>query len=73
MASPLGLLAIGSIFVGFLTKEMFVGLGGSILVDSIYIDKSHVTFFDSEFLPIEAKLVPVIFSLIGAFLSVLFY
>ena len=65
MGFPLGILAFGSIFIGYLTKDMFVGLGTNFWNNSIYIDPTHNQFIDAEFLPNYIKILPVIFSFLG--------
>ncbi|RQM24846.1 hypothetical protein B5M09_006069 [Aphanomyces astaci] len=57
MAIPLAILALGSIFIGYLTKDMFIGL----------------EMIDAEFLPTIFKLLPVIFSIFGLILAFVLY
>lgn len=66
MAVPLIILAIGSIFVGYYTRDMFIGLGTTIWGNSIFILPENLNMIDSEFIPVYIKLVPVVFSLAGA-------
>ena len=65
MGIPLGLLAFGSIFIGYLTKDMFVGLGSNFWNNSIYINPINNQMIDAEFLPTFFKLLPVILSFSG--------
>jgi NADH-ubiquinone oxidoreductase chain 5 len=37
MAFPLAILAIGSIFIGFISRDMFIGLGTDFWLNSIYV------------------------------------
>ena len=67
MGIPLGILAFGSIFIGYLTKDMFVGLGSNFWNNSIYINPIHNQMIDAEFLPTFFKLLPVILSFCGLF------
>ena len=67
MGLPLGLLAFGSIFIGYLSKDMFVGLGSDFWNNSIYIHPSHNQMIDAEFLPTFFKLFPVMLSFCGLF------
>nr|YP_010394305.1 NADH dehydrogenase subunit 5 [Phytophthora fragariae]DAZ88313.1 TPA_asm: NADH dehydrogenase subunit 5 [Phytophthora fragariae] len=67
MGIPLGLLAFGSIFIGYLLKDMFVGLGSNFWNNSIYINPLNNQMIDAEFLPIFFKLLPVILSFCGLF------
>jgi NADH-ubiquinone oxidoreductase chain 5 len=65
MGLPLGILAFGSIFIGFLTKDMFIGLGTDFWNNSIYINPTNNQIIDSEFLNPLIKLLPVFFSILG--------
>ena len=70
MTLPLLLLSLGSIFSGFLAKDVFIGLGSSFFSDSIYILPQNLILIDSEFLPFYIKLLPTAMSLAGVVLSV---
>ena len=67
MGIPLGLLAFGSIFIGYISKDMFVGLGSNFWNNSIYINPFHNQMIDAEFLPTFFKILPVILSFLGLF------
>nr|NP_037615.1 NADH dehydrogenase subunit 5 [Phytophthora infestans]P50366.1 RecName: Full=NADH-ubiquinone oxidoreductase chain 5; AltName: Full=NADH dehydrogenase subunit 5 [Phytophthora infestans]AHW51444.1 NADH dehydrogenase subunit 5 [Phytophthora andina]AAA99061.1 NADH dehydrogenase subunit 5 [Phytophthora infestans]AAW62559.1 NADH dehydrogenase subunit 5 [Phytophthora infestans]AAW67045.1 NADH dehydrogenase subunit 5 [Phytophthora infestans]AAW67091.1 NADH dehydrogenase subunit 5 [Phytophthora infe len=67
MGIPLGLLAFGSIFIGYISKDMFVGLGSDFWNNSIYINPFNNQMIDAEFLPTFFKLLPVILSFCGLF------
>ena len=71
MSIPLVILAIFSIFFGYLTKDMFIGLGSSFFSDnSLFIHPSHEIMLDTEFaVPTIFKLLPLIFTIS---LSILF-
>src|SRR5699024_2511961 len=73
MSIPLIILAIFSIFFGYLTKDIFIGLGTDFFVDnSLFIHPSHEISLDTEFaLPTFIKLLPFIFTLSLSILSVL--
>jgi proton-translocating NADH-quinone oxidoreductase chain L len=73
MALPLGILALGSIFIGYLTKDMFIGLGTHFWNNAIYIHSKNIQMIDAEFLPTIFKLLPVIFSMFGLFLAIGLY
>lgn len=64
------ILSMGSLFSGFLSKDLFIGVGSIFLGNSIFIMPSHFYLFEAEFLPISIKLTPVLFSLSGAFLAI---
>jgi proton-translocating NADH-quinone oxidoreductase chain L len=59
------LLSFFSIFSGYLTKEIFIGLGSDFFWDSILILPKHTYLIDIEFLPYTYKNIPTLFSLFG--------
>lgn len=73
MGISLGLLAFGSIFLGYITKDMFVGLGSNFWNNSIYINPFNNQMIDAEFLPTFFKILPVIFSFSGLFIAFYLY
>lgn len=73
MLLPLLLLFLGSIFVGFLFKDLFLGLGVDTWNTSLFQLVNHVSFFESEFLSYHIKLIPLIFSMTGVFLAMQVY
>jgi len=60
LSTPLIILAIFSIFFGYITKDMYIGLGSSFFCDnSIFIHPSHEIMIDVEFgVPAFLKLLP---------------
>ncbi len=70
---PLIILAICSIFIGFMAKDLFIGLGVDTWNNSLFQLPTHISFFEAEFLPFYIKLVPFFFSLFGILLAILFY
>jgi len=75
MSLPLIILAIFSIFFGYITKDIFIGLGSSFFMDnSLFIHPLHEIMLDTEFgVKSLFKLLPLIFtislSIISIFLS----
>jgi len=70
MVFPLLVLGLGSMFYGFMTRDLVIGLG------SLYFNSVHTNFYnfnliDSEFLSSVIKNIPLLFTIIGAFLSLL--
>ena len=65
MSSPLMILAVFSIFFGFITKDMFIGLGSAFFSDNaLFIHPSHEIMLDTEFgVPTLFKLLPLIFTI----------
>jgi len=66
-------LMLGSIFWGYLTKDMFIGLGSDFWQTSIFILPQNQVFIDAEFLPLTVKIIPLVFSLSGMVLSFAVY
>ena len=64
LSLPLVILAIFSIYFGFLTSDIFTGLGSGFFMDnSIFIHPIHEILIDTEFaVPYLFKLLPLIFT-----------
>jgi NADH-ubiquinone oxidoreductase chain 5 len=73
MAIPLFILCIGSLFVGYLTKDLFIGLGTPFWNNAIFIAPENLVMIDAEFIPTYIKWLPVIVSLFGAMSSMLMF
>lgn len=73
MALPLLFLCLCSIFVGFFTKDLFIGLGTPFWNNSIFILPSHLNIVDSEFIPFHVKCLPLCATFLGSFSSILIY
>jgi len=78
----LGILAIPSIFMGFYSKDLLVGLGTDFFKTAIYVPLNKVNLFDAEFVVLFYKSLPVNLSLLGTisaffctliFISICFY
>ena len=65
MVVPLTILSFGSIFVGFLTREFFVGFGTDSWGNSIFILPVKTFFIEAEFLPTYLKWLPFVLSGLG--------
>ena len=61
----LGILAIPSIFIGFFTKDMVVGLGTDFWANAIFVHPKNMNLFDAEFIDHFYKILPVKLSLLG--------
>ena len=62
MSIPLIILAVFSIFFGYITKEIFIGLGSGFFADNgLFIHPSHEIILETEFaVPTLFKLLPLI-------------
>src|ERR1700710_666303 len=74
MSMPLIILAIFSIFFGYVTKDIFIGLGSGFFADnSLFIHPTHEIMLDTEFaVPTLFKLLPLVFTILLSFLSIIF-
>jgi len=65
MSLPLIILAIFSIFFGYITKDIFIGLGSGFFIDnSLFIHPMHEIMLDTEFaVPVLFKLLPLVFTI----------
>ena len=73
MFIALFILAIPSIFIGFYTKDMIVGVGSDFFGAAIYNNPKTLHVFDAEFVEFFYKILPVTLSLFGASLSFFLY
>lgn len=75
LSLPLIILAIFSIFFGYIARDIYIGLGSSFFADnSIFIHPSHEIMIDTEFaVPRVFKLLPffctIFFSILAVILS----
>jgi len=74
MSLPLIILALFSIFFGFLAKDIFIGLGTGFFVDNgLYINPQHEITIETEFaVSTLFKLLPLICTIFFTFLSILY-
>jgi NADH-ubiquinone oxidoreductase chain 5 len=72
MSLPLMILAVFSIFFGFITKDIFIGLGSGFFSDNaLFIHPSHEIMLDTEFgVPTLFKLLPLIFTILLSVISI---
>jgi NADH-ubiquinone oxidoreductase chain 5 len=71
---PLFILALFSIFFGFVFSDLFVGVGSDFFGNSLFIHPNNISLIEAEFsLPLLIKLLPAILSLLGASLAILLY
>ena len=72
MSLPLMILAVFSIFFGFITKDMFIGLGSGFFSDNaLFIHPSHEIMLDTEFgVPTLFKLLPLVFTILLSIISI---
>lgn len=75
MTLPLIILAFFSIFFGYITKDIFIGLGSGFFTDNgLFIHPLHEIMLDTEFaVPTSFKLMPLIFTVLLTVLSVIMF
>src|ERR1700709_1219119 len=74
MTLPLIILAVFSIFFGFLIKDLFIGLGTGLFSDNgLFIHPTHEIVLDTEFaVPVLFKLLPLFFTISLSLISIIF-
>ena len=83
MSLPLIILALGSIYIGFLSKEMFLGLGTDFWNNSVFVKPSceaNISSFasngtnllEAEYLTLSEKQIPLLLTVLGGLLAFLF-
>jgi NADH-ubiquinone oxidoreductase chain 5 len=51
MSLPLFILSFGALFVGWLFRDAFIGLGSSFWGNALFVYPDHCLMIDSEFIP----------------------
>ena len=72
MAMPLLLLAFGSIFLGYIGKDMMIGLGTDFWGNSLFVLPRNLALLESEYIPQTQKLLPLAATFLGGLLAYLF-
>ncbi|KAH0825630.1 various chains-domain-containing protein, partial [Lanmaoa asiatica] len=71
---PLFILALFSIFFGFVFSDLFVGVGSDFFANSIFINPNNISIIEAEFsLPLIIKLLPTLLSILGATSAIFLY
>ena len=73
MSLPLIILAIFSIFFGYISKDIFIGLGSGFFADnSIFIHPIREIMLNTEFaVPILFKLLPLLFTILFSVIAII--
>jgi NADH-ubiquinone oxidoreductase chain 5 len=73
MSLPLIMLAVFSVFFGYLTKDIFIGLGSGFFNDnSLFIHPNNEILLDTEFaVPTMLKLLPFFFTILLSLIAIL--
>ena len=70
---PLLILGFLSLTAGFLTKEIFIGIGTNYWNNAIFILPEHVLIIESEFISTYIKWLPFYISMISSFFALYIY
>ena len=71
---PLLVLALFSIFFGYIFSDLFVGVGSDFFANSLFIHPNNISIIEAEFsLNPFIKLLPAILSLTGAMLAIFMF
>jgi len=68
MIVPLLVLGCGSIFYGFFSKDLIIGVG-SLFFNNVFSKNSNFCLIDSEFLDVFIKNIPLFFTVFGCLFS----
>lgn len=66
-------LSIFSIYIGYICSDLYSGFGSPFFMTSIFVLPEHFNVIEIEFLPVSIKLLPLLVTLIGSFLTILFF
>nr|YP_009310490.1 NADH dehydrogenase subunit 5 [Pyramimonas parkeae]AOT98925.1 NADH dehydrogenase subunit 5 [Pyramimonas parkeae] len=66
LGAPLIPLALGSLFLGFLGKDMMIGAGSTFWGNALFILPQNSLSIESEWIPQNVKLLPLILTIGGA-------
>jgi len=69
MVGAMLFLVFGSIFSGYLCRDLFIGPGSDFLQPSVTVLPRNANSLFVEYLPAHLRLIPVIFSFLGALLA----
>jgi len=69
IAIPLFILSFGAIFLGYITKDLAIGLGTVFWQQSLFTHPAHILFVEAEFIPQYIKIFPVVCALSSSFLA----
>ena len=69
----LAVLSIPSMFIGFYSKDMIIGLGTDFWGNSLFVLPKNMNMIDAEFIDHSFKILPVVLSLTGALTSFVLY
>nr|QWK44622.1 NADH dehydrogenase subunit 5 [Laminaria ephemera] len=69
----LGILALPSMFIGYLGRDLFIGLGTDFWGNALFCMPSNLSIIDAEFMSTDIKIFPLCCSMIGGLVSFILY
>nr|YP_011007923.1 NADH dehydrogenase subunit 5 [Aureophycus aleuticus]WBP69754.1 NADH dehydrogenase subunit 5 [Aureophycus aleuticus] len=69
----LGILALPSMFIGYLGRDLFIGLGTDFWGNALFCMPTNLSIIDAEFMSTDIKIFPLCCSVIGGGVSFLLY
>jgi len=69
MILPLLCLAFGSLFIGFLGRDLFIGFGSLVFLNNIVTTAENLILIDGEFISPLIKHIPLMLTVFGGLLS----
>jgi proton-translocating NADH-quinone oxidoreductase chain L len=73
MTAPLLFLSVGAIFLGYVSRDLVVGLGTPFWNNALFVHPDSLHLPDAEFIPQSMKVIPLLFSFSGVGLAYLIY
>nr|UAX20291.1 Nad5 [Alaria esculenta] len=73
MGLVLGILALPSMFIGYLGRDLFIGLGTDFWGNALFCMPTNLSIIDAEFMSTDVKNFPLCCSVIGGLASFLLY
>jgi len=70
---PLILLSFASLFVGYISRDIMIGLGTDFWSNSLFTLPKNQYFVEAEWLNTDVKMIPLFFSFGGAILASILY
>lgn len=71
---PYIILALLSIFFGYVASDLFVGPGSDMLSTALFVHPDHVYQIEAEYgIPLAIKNLPMILSILGAGFAIMMY
>nr|YP_011017002.1 NADH dehydrogenase subunit 5 [Lessonia nigrescens]WQB61680.1 NADH dehydrogenase subunit 5 [Lessonia nigrescens] len=69
----LGILALPSMFIGYLSRDLFIGLGTDFWGNALFCIPTNLSIIDAEFMSTDIKIFPLCCSVIGGVTSFILY